>query len=120
MKTNLINFIATIIIALLLSQFLPWWSVMLASFITAVLFSLKKSAVFFIPFLAITIFWMVFAFWLSSNNDFTLSKKIAVLLPLHGNPYLLILVTGLVGGIAAGIAAIFGKQCVTLLKTSKT
>lgn len=120
MKTNLINFIATIIIALLLSQFLPWWSVMLASFITAVLFSLKKSAVFFVPFLAITVFWMAYAFWLSSSNDFTLSKKIAVLLPLQGNPYLLILVTGLIGGIAAGIAAIFGKQCASLLKTSKT
>ena len=120
MKKNLINFIATIIIALLLSQVLPWWSVMLAGFITAILFSLKKSAVFFIPFLAIALFWMVYAFWLSNANDFILSKKIAVLLPLQGNPYLLILVTGLIGGIATGIAAIFGKQCATLLKTTKS
>ncbi|WP_033959667.1 hypothetical protein [Psychroserpens jangbogonensis] len=116
MKKNLINFIATIIIALLLSQILPWWSVMLASFITAVLLSLKRSAVFFVPFLAIAVFWMVYAFWLTNANDFTLSKKIAVLLPLQGNPYLLILVTGIVGGLAAGIAAIFGKQCASLLK----
>ena len=89
---------------------------MLASFITAVLLSLKKSAVFFVPFLAIAVFWMVYAFWLSNANDFTLSKKIAVLLPLQGNPYLLILVTGIVGGLAAGIAAVFGKQCASLLK----
>ena len=118
MKKNLINFIATIIIALLLSQVLPWWSIMLASFITAILFSLKKSAVFLVPFLAIALFWMVYAFLLSNANDFTLSKKIAVLLPLQGNPYLLILVTGIVGGLAAGIAAIFGKQCASLLKTT--
>ncbi len=84
---------------------------MLASFITALFFSLKKSAVFFIPFLAIALFWMVYAFWLSSSNDFILGKKIAILFPLQGNPYLLILVTGIVGGLAAGIAAIFGKQC---------
>ncbi|WP_431133213.1 hypothetical protein [Psychroserpens mesophilus] len=120
MKKNLINFIVTITIALLLSLVLPWWSVMLAGFITAILFSLKKSAVFFVPFLAIALFWMVYAFWLSSSNDFTLSKKIAVLLPLEGNPYLLILVTGIIGGVAAGTAAIFGKQCATLLKTTKT
>jgi len=120
MKKIFTNFIATIIIALLLSQFLPWWSVMLASFITSIIFSLKKSAVFLIPFLAIAIFWMVYAFWLSSSNDFILSKKIAILLPLQGNPYLLILVTGIVGGLAAGIAAIFGKQCASLLKTTKT
>ena len=116
MKKNLINFIATIIIALLLSMVLPWWSVMLASFLTAILFSLRKSAVFFVPFFAIALFWMVYAFWLSNANDFTLSKKIAVLLPLEGNPYLLILVTGIVGGLAAGIAAILGKQCATLLR----
>ncbi|WP_040254420.1 hypothetical protein [Psychroserpens mesophilus] len=116
MKKNLINFIATIIIALLLSQVLPWWSVMLASFITAILFSLRKSAVFFVPFFAMVLFWMVYAFWLSNANDFTLSKKIAVLLPLEGNPYLLILVTGIVGGLAAGIAGIFGKQCAMLLR----
>ncbi|MCB0383459.1 MAG: hypothetical protein KDD05_09255 [Psychroserpens sp.] len=120
MKKNFINFIATIIIALLLSKVLPWWSVMLASFLTAFFISLKKSAVFFVPFLAIAIFWMVFAFWLSNANDFTLSKKIAVLLPLQGNPYLLILVTGIIGGLAGGIAAVFGKQCTSLLKTTNS
>jgi hypothetical protein len=72
--------------------------------------------VFFVPFFAIVLFWMVYAFWLSNANDFTLSKKIAVLLPLEGNPYLLILVTGIVGGLAAGIAGIFGKQCAMLLR----
>ena len=116
MKQNIINFIATIIFALLLSQFLPWWSVMLAAFITALMFSLKNSAVFFMPFLAVASLWMVQAFMLSSANDFILAKKIAILLPLDGNPYVLILVSGIIGGLAAGIAAIFGKQCALVLR----
>jgi len=111
MKKNRINFVATIIIALIFSQFLPWWSVMIAAFLTALFFSLKRAAVFFVPFLAITIYWIVYAYILSSNNDFILAKKIAVLLPLKGNPYFLVLLTGIIGGLAAGIAAIFGKQC---------
>ncbi len=119
MNKNLINFIATIVIALILSQFLLWWSVMVAGFTTSLFFSLKKSKVFFIPFLAIALFWMVYAFWLGNANDFTLAKKIAILLPLNGNPYLLILVTGLVGGIAAGIAGVFGKHCEMLFKDRK-
>jgi len=119
MKTKFINFIVTIVLAVLLSQVLPWWSVMIASFIAAILFSLKKSAVFFVPFLAIAVLWMIHAFWLSTTNDFTLSKKIAVLLPLGGSPYLLILVTGIVGGLAAGVSAIFGKQSISILKSSK-
>lgn len=111
MKKKQINFVATIIITLIFSQFLPWWSVMLAAFLTALFFSLKRAAVFVVPFLAITIYWIVYAYILSSNNDFILAKKIAVLLPLKGNQYFLLMVTGIVGGLAAGIAAIFGKQC---------
>ncbi|WP_299548002.1 hypothetical protein [Seonamhaeicola sp.] len=115
MNRNLLNFIVTIILALVLSQFLPWWSVMVAAFITSIILRLKKGAVFFIPFLAIALFWMVYTFLLSSGNDFTLAKKIAVLFPLGGNPYVLMLVTGLIGGIAAGIAGMFGKQCALIL-----
>ena len=114
MKKNSINFIATIIIALVLSQFLPWWSVMIASFLTSLLISLKRSAVFFVPFLAIALLWMVQAYLLSSTNDFILAKKIAVLLPLQGNAFLLIIVTGIIGGIASGISGIYGKQCISL------
>lgn len=116
MKKNSFNFIATLIIALILSQFLPWWSIMLASFITAFFIHLKKGAVFFIPFLAIFLFWMSYTFWLSEANNYVLAKKIAVLLPLQGNPYLLIIVTSSIGGLAAGIAALFGKQCKLLIK----
>ncbi|MCK8481458.1 hypothetical protein [Psychroserpens algicola] len=115
-KQNIINFVVTLLLALILSQFLPWWSVMVAGFVSALFFSLKKVAVFLVPFLAILVFWSVYAFIISSGNDFTLAKKIAVLLPLEGSPYLLILITGLVGGLAAGIAALLGKQCSVLVK----
>ncbi len=111
MKQNTINFFATIILALLLSLFLPWWSVMVAGFVTGLFFALRKVWVFIIPFLAILLFWSIYALVLSNGNDFILAKKIAVLLPLGGNPYLLILTTGIVGGLAAGIAAVLGKQC---------
>ncbi|MEO8933175.1 MAG: hypothetical protein ABI295_02620 [Xanthomarina sp.] len=118
MTKNIIHFIVTIILAFILSQFLPWWSIMVAAFATSLFFSLKRTSVFVVPFLAITLFWMGYSFWLSSSNNFILAKKMAVLLPLNGNAFLLILVTGIIGGLAAGIAGIFGKQCVTLLSKS--
>lgn len=117
MKKNSINFIITIVLAIILSQFLPWWSVMIAGFLSAELIPLKKLSVFFIPFLAIALFWMVYAFSLSNANDYILAKKIAVLLHLGGNQFLLILVTGIIGGIAAGVAAIAGKQVSLLFKS---
>lgn len=106
----------TLILALAFSFFLPWWSVMLAAFITAFRLSLKGISVFLVPFFAILLFWGVYAYILANGNNFVLSKKIAILLPLEGNPYLLVLVTAIVGGLAAGIAAIFGKQCQLLLR----
>ena len=119
MKQKSLNFIVTIVLAIILSQFLPWWSVMIAGFVSAVLIPLKKASVFFIPFVAVLLFWAVYAFSLSSANDYILAKKIAVLLPLGGNEYLLILVTGIIGGVSAGISAIFGKQLSLLFKSSK-
>ena len=57
----------------------------------------------------------VHAWLLSSANDFILAKKIAVLIPLGGSPYLLILVTGILGGLAAGVAALFGNHLMAVL-----
>lgn len=110
MTKNISNFIATLIIAVLLSFFLPWWSIMIAALISALLIPLKKGAVFFVPFLAIWCYWAVYCFLQSSANDFTLAKKISQLLQIGGNPYILIVVTGVIGGLAAGISAVFGKQ----------
>jgi hypothetical protein len=116
MKVNTTKFIVTLVLAIVLSLFLPWWSAMTAALATALLFPIKKAAVFFVPFLAIFLFWAVYSFLLSRGNDYTLAKRIAILLPLGGNPYTLMLVTGFVGGLAAGIAGIFGKQLSLVLK----
>ena len=45
-----------------------------------------------------------------------LAKKIALLFQLNGNPYLLIVLTGVVGGIAAGVSAWLGKELHALRK----
>ena len=116
MKKNILNFIITIVLAIILSQLLPWWSVMIAGFVSALIMPLKKTAVFFVPLLAIALFWIVYAWSLSSANNFILAKKIAVLLPLEGNAYLLIIITGIIGGLAAGVAAIFAKQLTVVFK----
>lgn len=118
MNKNSINFIVTIVLALVLSQFLPWWSIMVVAFIVAIVIPLKKGAVFIVPFLAIAVLWMAHTFWLGNANDFILAKKISTLLTLGGNPIVLVLVTGIVGGIAAGIAGVFGKQVSLLFKSS--
>lgn len=111
MSKNTKHFILIIILAYILSLYLPWWSIMLAALITGFIIPLKKSAVFFVPFIAIALLWIIQSYMLSSANDFILAEKIATLLKLKGNSMLLLVVTGIVGGLAAGFSGIFGKQC---------
>ncbi|MGC6479862.1 MAG: hypothetical protein ACON42_05740 [Flavobacteriaceae bacterium] len=110
MKNNLFNFGGTLLLSAALSVFLPWWSIMLAAFVMAVLVPVKKTAVFIVPFLAVGLYWGIYALVLSSANEFILARKIAVLFPLNGNPYLLLLATASIGGFAAGSSAVLGKQ----------
>lgn len=117
MSKNILNLIGTLMLSVVLSLFLPWWSIMLAGFITGLFISLKRSAVFFIPFIAVFFYWAIYCYMLSSANDFILAKKISELLTIGGNPYVLILVTSLIGGIAAGVSGILGKQLSTIAKS---
>jgi hypothetical protein len=116
MTKNIKNLIFTIILAYVLSLYLPWWSVMLAAVISGYLIPLKKGSVFFIPFIAIALLWMIQSYIIGQANDFVLAKKIATLLSLQGNATLLLLVTGIIGGLAAGISGILGKQISTIFK----
>jgi hypothetical protein len=119
MMKNSIHLIATIAIAYLFTFFsMDWWSVMLAAALTGLIIPLKGFKVFAIPFLSILIFWSVYAFVLSNGNDFRLSKQIGVLLGIGEQPYLVILITGIIGGLAAGVAGIFGKQLSNLKSKS--
>ena len=116
MTKNIKNFTITMIIAFVLSLFLPWWSVMLAGFTSSFLIPLKKLAVFFIPMIAVMSLWILQSLLLSGANNFILAKKIAVLLMLSGNITSLILFTGVIGGLATGISAVLGKQTNALFK----
>ena len=116
MNNNRKNFIATLLFAALFSIALPWWGIMLAALFSALFFPLKKAAIFLVPFLAVFLFWSIFCLALGSGNDFILAKKIALLFPLNGNPYLLIMLTGLIGGIAAGVSGWLGKELRALRK----
>jgi hypothetical protein len=55
------------------------------------------------------VLWSGLAWWITIKNHGILSAKIANVLPLSGNTFLLILVTGLVGGLVGGFGAMTGS-----------
>jgi hypothetical protein len=105
-------FLSLVLIALtagLLQLVLPWWIVAVASYIVAYVIEQKSSTSFLSGFLAIFLLWSVYAFVLSSANANILASKVALLLPLKGNVWLLLLVTGIIGGLVSGFAALSGN-----------
>ncbi|THD69161.1 hypothetical protein E7Z59_02185 [Robertkochia marina] len=109
MKT-LFNLILTAALAWIITLFTPWWGVMAAALLVAVLVPLQGLKSFIIPFMGVFLLWAYQAYSLSSANDFTMAEKIATLLPLEGNTSLLIAVTAFIGGLAAGSSGMLGSQ----------
>lgn len=104
-------FISILLIAALsfaLCLYLPWWFIAVAGFITAVFIPLGAGRSFLAGFLAVFILWGFMSFVLSNANGHLLAHKVSVLIIKADNPYVLMLVTALIGGIVAGLGALTG------------
>ena len=101
--------ILTAILAFISGLFLPWWGIAITSLLVAVLVHRKAGKAFLSGLLGVFLLWAGLAWWIDMKNNGILSKKIATILPLGGNTILLILVTGLIGGLISGFAAMSGS-----------
>jgi hypothetical protein len=104
--TTLLTFFFSFIAGL----YLPWWSVAIVAFLAALLIQPKIGIGFVAGFSGIFLLWALLAFWIDTNNESILSRKMALLFPLGGSSLLLILVTALVGGLVGGFAAMAGSS----------
>ena len=105
-------FISTLLIALLSfcsGLFLPWWGFALAAFAVSALIPQRPVMAFTSGFLALFLLWGGLAWFLDAANNSILSSKVAMILPLRGSSFLLILVTAFVGALVGGMAALAGS-----------
>jgi hypothetical protein len=99
----------TAALAFISGLFLPWWGIAITSLLVAVIVHQKAGKAFLSGLLGVFILWAGLAWWIDMKNNGVLSKKIATILPLGGNAIVLILVTGIIGGLVAGFAAMSGS-----------
>jgi hypothetical protein len=105
-------FASVILIALLsfaLCLFLPWWVIAITSFVVAFAIPQKSGLAFLAGFIALFILWTGLSFYISAANNHLLAHKISVLFIKADNPTLLILLTGLIGGLVAGSGSLTGR-----------
>ncbi len=88
---------------------LPWWSFVITSFLVAMGIHQNVGKAFLSGFLGLFLLWAFLALVKDFANEHILSIKVAKILPLGGSYWVLILVTGLIGGLVSGLAAISGS-----------
>lgn len=112
----LIQVALTILLSYISGQYLhtPWWSIGICAGGVAMTLTLNKITAFWGGFTATSLLWMITATVIDLRTNTILSAKIAPLLGFQSST-LLILLTGLVGGIVGGLGALSGQQLRTLL-----
>ena len=99
----------TSIFAFAIGSYFDWWSIAIAAFVVAVFISQKPFKAWLSGFIGLFLLWGGLSLFITQRNQNLLAVKVANILPLGGNVYLLILITAITGGLVAGFAALTGS-----------
>ena len=88
---------------------LPWWSFAITSLLVALAVHQKPGKSFLSGFLGLFLLWAGLAFMKDAANEHVLSAKVAQLLLKNSSSIAIILLTGIVGGLVSGFAALTGS-----------
>ena len=105
----LVAILLTALIAWVAGIWLPWWSIAIVALLVAIIIPQRAGRAFLSGFLGIFILWCLLALWIDIKNQGILASKIAAVLPLGGSAILLILVTGIIGGLVGAFGAMSGS-----------
>ncbi|MEX1203242.1 MAG: hypothetical protein WEA59_08365 [Ferruginibacter sp.] len=100
------SFILMAVLSFAAGLYLPWWVVAITCFAVVALIPQRPWAAFFCGFLSVGILWTVLSFLKSSANHHMLARKVSMLIIQIEQPYLLILVSALIGALVAAFGAL--------------
>ena len=105
----IVSIILIAVLSFALGLYFPWWTIVIPALIIAILIKQTPGASFLSGFLSIFLLWGIFSTILSVNNNHVLAHKASVLILKNDNPWMLIIITALIGGIVAGLASLSGS-----------
>lgn len=110
--------ILTSLVSYILQQLVAPWIVVIIAALISMLIQAKTSSAFLGGFVAISLLWMCKATIIDVSTDSILSAKVSALLGLKSTT-LLIILTGIVGGLLGGLGAASGQQILRIFKKKK-
>lgn len=108
----LISLILTGLLAFALGGYLDWWSIAIAAFIVAAFIPQRPWKAWLSGFLGLFLLWGGLSFIIHQKNSGVFVRKVASVLPLNGNAYLLICITAVIGALVAGFSALSASYLV--------
>lgn len=105
----IISILLTALLSFALCIFLPWWSIAIAAFVVGAAIHQAPWKAFMAGFIALFGLWFILSWIISAANNDVLASKVSMLILKQEGSFLLILITGLIGGLLAGFAALTGS-----------
>lgn len=107
---KLVLVLIMVIVGALVENYFPWYSMGIAFGILSYIFALNGKSAFWIGLLSGFILWALGACWVDLQHPSTLPGRMAQILPLGGKVWVLMLVTGVFGGLTGGIWSFLGAK----------
>lgn len=114
----IVSLIICPILAYTLGMMLPWWSVAIAGALTGFFIPQNRFLSFLSTFLGVLILYSSLIFFISNANNHILAQKIGLLVLKNKNELLIIIVSGVISAIVAGISALTGRSLAIVIKKS--
>lgn len=102
-------FIAILFFTWLVNLFLPWWSVLIPAILFGAWLFDKGTSAFVTGLFAAGLAWFGHSLYIHFANDAILSTRIADMMQV-GSPWVILLLTFLIGGLLGGMGTLFGYQ----------
>ena len=110
------HLISIIILVFAFQQIIPqWWIACIVPGLVCFFSRPGGGPAFLFSFLALFILWSGQALLTDIQNDFRLSQGIAELLLKSKSHYLIVIITGIIGGISAGLGGLSGYLAFKLI-----
>ncbi|MEM6735810.1 MAG: hypothetical protein AAGC64_03420 [Bacteroidota bacterium] len=103
----IIRIIAIGVLTYFLSSLSAWWISMVISFFVCFTFPSSGLNAFIAGFLGVGLTWMGYSWILDTQNELVFSSKIAAIMQV-GDPLILVLAAGIIGGFVSGFSALTG------------
>lgn len=105
----IVSAILIILFSFLSCLYFPWWTIAIIALVISIIIHQKHLASFICGFISLFLLWGYLSLWISTQNDHILAHRVSLLIFKTDSPFLLIIVTALIGAMVAGFAALTGS-----------